>query len=302
MGDLADVYLPCGGCAAPLIQTGTGRFETAGLSMFTDRAHCPAGDRHFPAVRPGELPPPGLAGLADVAEGFPAGGWKFTEEVADAFPAHVRASVPYYDQMQDLVAELTDWLTPAGGLVADLGCSTGHTCALIHRRHPERRLRFAMYDESKPMLEHAAAELGETGAEFHAQRLQDPLQHSGADLTLLLFVLQFLPMTDRVAVLRAARNCAADTGALIIAEKTRPRDARWAEYAADVSHDWKARHGLSDTAIRAKAASLRGVLIPWPLTQTMRMITDCGWRSPEVLFRWHSWVVIGAFSTGDALT
>jgi tRNA (cmo5U34)-methyltransferase len=239
----------------------------------------------------------------DVAEQFGTGAWQFTPEVAAVFPEHVRASVPFYDVIQALIAELSDWLVPAGGLVADLGAATGTTAALIAERHPARSIRFALYDESAAMLDRAriaAAQMtGNHRVETHLTRIQAPLKHDQADLTLALFTLQFLPRLDRLSVLRMARSCAAETGALIIADKTRPHDARWSEIANDVSHDWKAEHGISDTAIRAKARALRGVLVPYPLDDMLRMITVCGWRSPEVLFRWHSWVVIGAFASGD---
>jgi tRNA (cmo5U34)-methyltransferase len=238
--------------------------------------------------------------MADIAEQFPAGGWSFTQDVADVFPDHVRASVPYYDVIQATVAEMADWLIPDGGLVADLGASTGTTVRLICDRLPGREIRAALYDESEPMLDRARLALDGHASQLdvHTASLPaDPLKHSGADLTLALFLLQFLPAAaDRVGVLRAARGCSADTGALLVAEKTRPVDSRWAEIANDVSHDWKAAHGISDAAIRAKARSLRGVLIPWTLRQTIRTIESAGWHNTEILYRWHSWAVLGAWA------
>jgi tRNA (cmo5U34)-methyltransferase len=113
----------------------------------------------------------------------------------------------------------------------------------------------------------------------------------------MLFLLQFLPYADRTHVLRQARRASAATGALLVAEKLRPVDSRWAEIANAVSHDWKAGHGIDAAAIRAKERSLRGVLLPVSADALTRMITDAGWHAPEVLFRWHSWVLVGAFAT-----
>jgi tRNA (cmo5U34)-methyltransferase len=126
---------------------------------------------------------------------------------------------------------------------------------------------------------------------------QASLAHLDADLTVALFTLQFLPFSDRVTVLANARQAAAPTGALIVAEKVRPLDSRWAEIASDASHDWKAQHGITDTAIRAKARALRGVLQPYPEAALLAAVTAAGWTSPEILFRWHSWCVLGAFAT-----
>jgi tRNA (cmo5U34)-methyltransferase len=239
----------------------------------------------------------------DIAERFAAGSWEFTPEVAEVFDEHVRASVPFYDAIQDLVAEAADWLVPAGGLIADLGAATGTTVAAVLARHPERDARAALYDEQPAMLAKATARLIDPIARdrvhIYPRRIEDgPLDHKEADLTVCLFTLQFMPLAARRQALYLARQAAAETGALIVAEKIRPLDTRWAEIGADASYDWKAAHGVTPAAIRAKARALRGVLNPQPLGDLLEAIRGAGWRSTEVLFRWHNWVVVGAYATG----
>jgi tRNA (cmo5U34)-methyltransferase len=241
-----------------------------------------------------------VAPVLDVAEGFSAGAWEFTSDVADVFDDHVRASVPFYDAIQDLVAEVADWLVPAGGLVADLGAATGATVGAIFDRHPGRNIRAALYDEQPAMLAKAAARLtGPTATgrvAYHAQRIEAGLEHEDADLTLALFTLQFMPWRARVDALTAARKAAGPTGALIVAEKVRCGDSRWAEIAHDVSHDWKAERGIGGDAIRAKARALRGVLVPGRVQALTNAVDEAGWAGTETLFRWHQWTVIGAFA------
>ncbi|MFB7496073.1 methyltransferase [Streptomyces sp. NPDC056161] len=241
----------------------------------------------------------------DIAERFTTGGWQFTPDVAAVFPEHVRASVPFYDAIQDLVAEASDWLLPDGGLVVDLGASTGTTIHRIATRHPARALRARLYDTEPAMLTRAAellASLSNLTTEYDDSDIRQPVNpHEGADLTLALFTLQFLSVPDRVTALHHARQGASATGALIVAEKVRPPDSRWAEIAYDASHDWKAQHGITDSAIRAKARALRGVLQPHPEPTLVQVVQDAGWCCPEVLFRWHSWLVLGAFATPTGL-
>lgn len=234
----------------------------------------------------------------DIAERFAAGGWAFTPEVVEVFDDHVRASVPHYDQIQDLVAEACDWLVPDGGLIADLGASTGTTVKRILDRLPQRRVHAVLYDVETPMLEAAGKNLAGYGEriDYYHQSITDPLTHTDADLTLSLFTLQFLPVAGRLAALRHARERARSTGALVVAEKVRPVDSRWHEIAVDVSHDYKAAHGIDAEGIRAKARALRGVLVPHPQRTLIDLITEAGWHAPEVLFRWHCWTVVGAFA------
>jgi tRNA (cmo5U34)-methyltransferase len=241
--------------------------------------------------------------VADVAERFTVpGSWQFTPEVAGAFDEHVEASVPFYQPLQRLVAELTDWLAPAGAVIADLGCATGTTAELIAARHPDRAYSFHLYDASEAMLDAArkklaAAEgLGAADVYTWPGRLEDGLQHGQASLTLALFTLQFLDPLDRAAVLQMARGCSRDEGALVVAEKLRLPDSRWHEIAGAVSHDWKSEHGITDAQIRAKERALRGVLLPLTDHANRRLLEAAGWTAVEVLFRWHSWAVYGALA------
>lgn len=236
--------------------------------------------------------------MADIADRFAAGGWEFTPEVTEVFDEHVRASVPYYDDIQRMVAEFSDWLLPAGGLFVDLGASTCATLAKICARHPGRRFRADLYDEEPSMLERAKLKVGGLNVmpTFHVQRLQQPFKHRDADLTVALFTLQFLREQDRVPVLTEARRCSARSGAIILAEKIRPEHSLLAEIANDASHDFKAAAGISDTAIRSKARALRGVLMPQSLHLLLSQLSDAGWHDADVVFRWHQWCIVVAFA------
>lgn len=232
--------------------------------------------------------------LSDVADTFDPGAWEFTPEVVAQFDAHVRQSVPFYDVIQDAVAELSDWLAPQDGLVADLGCSTGETMRRIAERHPTRRLQFVGYDTSPEMLKAAMSKVSNIGV--FEKDIRDGLPHLEADLTLALFTLQFLPPGSRPHVLRQAHEAAAPTGALLVAEKVRVQDSRWFEIGAELSWDYKAEQGIPADSIRTKARAIRGVLRPATAEQILETIEEAGWSEPTVLFKWHQWALFGAFA------
>ncbi len=212
------------------------------------------------------------------------------------------ASVPFYDAIQELVAEAADWLAPQGSVVADLGAATETTVALIRSRHPARAHRWHLYDSSEAMLGAATDKLGpRADVALHPGPAEVvPLDHPPAALTLCLFTLHFLAPQDRVAVLGKAHRASRSDGAILLAEKLLLPDSPWSEIGASVSHDFKERAGISATDIRAKERSLRGVLCPWTDEQNRQALVAAGWRRPEVLFRWHQWVVYGAFAGGEA--
>ncbi|TDC86442.1 methyltransferase domain-containing protein [Actinomadura sp. 7K507] len=227
------------------------------------------------------------------------GSWEFTAEVADDFDNHVRLSVPFYDDVQQLIERLSDWLAPEKATIADLGASTGTTARLISQRHPERALNFHLYDSQESMLEIAHEKLRDTSAtsHYHASRIEHGLCHYDAKLTLALFTLQFLEPGDRLKVLRDARERSQPHGALIVAEKLRLVDPRWQEIAICSSHDYKAEKGIGARAIYVKERSLRGVLNPLTDRQQREMLHESGWTSIETLFRWQQWVMYAAFAS-----
>jgi tRNA (cmo5U34)-methyltransferase len=234
----------------------------------------------------------------DVAEQFDSGQWEFTPEVAGQFDQHVRQSVPFYDAIQDAVAECADWLAPEGSTIADLGASTGTTALAIINRQPGRARRLHLYDESPDMLDQAFAKLhtADSDIAYWPQSITQPLMHTNASLTLALFTLQFLTAQERLNVLYRARRVAAPDGAILIAEKVRATDSRWAEIATEVSWDRKAERGIPAAAIRAKARALRGVLRAQTEAANLSELEGAGWVAGTVLFRWHQWSLYGAFA------
>jgi tRNA (cmo5U34)-methyltransferase len=236
--------------------------------------------------------------MTDIADTFATGGWEFTPEVTAVFDDHVRASVPFYDHIQNLVAELSDWLLPNNGCYADLGASTGTTLVAIAERHPTRRIRAELYDEEASMLDVAKKKIEKLNVvpTLNLQRLQQPFKHREADMTVALFTLQFLAKRDRLHVLSEAHRCSAKSGVIVLAEKIRPDHALLAEIANDVSHDYKSAAGISDTAIRSKARALRGVLVPQTISGLTTELYEAGWRKTDVLFRWHQWVIVIGFA------
>jgi tRNA (cmo5U34)-methyltransferase len=231
----------------------------------------------------------------DISESFTPGGWKFTPEVTDVFDEHVTASVPFYPMIQDIVAETADWLLPNNGVYVDIGASTGTTAAAIADRHPDRRIRSYLYDEVPDMLHKAIVKLSpykNLVVERRAYNVTATMDHIPSDLVTSLFTLQFIAPELREGVLRDAHRRSKKSGALILAEKIRLNHALWAEIAIDASHDFKADHGLSDTAIRQKAKALRGVLRPSSEAEILDMLDGAGWRNPTTLFRWHQWMVL----------
>src|ERR1700749_1748247 len=88
--------------------------------------------------------------------------FKFGTTVANVFDDMVNRSVPYYGEMQRMIAELAADHAREGTYVYDLGCSTGTTMIGMNTSVPEN-IEFIGVDDSAEMLEKCDTKLKEAG-------------------------------------------------------------------------------------------------------------------------------------------
>jgi tRNA (cmo5U34)-methyltransferase len=227
--------------------------------------------------------------------------WTF-DGFGPQFDEHAEKHLPRYHDAHDVIAHVASFVVPDGGHVADLGCSTGRAVQSIAEAIPGRRITAHLYDLDASMLDLAAERMRGVAncvdiRHQHNLLEADSLAHDAADVTLLLWTLQFLPVWSWRSVLELARQHAAEDGLLIIGAKTRLSDARWQEIADGALADWKWSHGVTADEALAKARSLRGVMNVAPVGRLFDVATAAGWFSPAILYRWHAWVLLGAWAS-----
>ena len=226
--------------------------------------------------------------------------WSFEdEELARIFEHYVRKHVPFYDEIHRMVAELSDWFLRDGGVVYDLGTSTGECVLRIHDRHPSKDLKFVAVDSSREMIEKAKLRLSHVPqVEFVVADLNTPFQIENASLVSGVLILQFLEPSSRPRLLQEIYRGLKNGGALLLVEKVTGRTKRFESMWNDLYHDLKRRNGVNELEIAAKAASLRGVMLPYPLGADIRLIRQAGFQDFDVFFKWYNWVGIIAVKIG----
>lgn len=226
--------------------------------------------------------------------------WTF-QDFGSQFDDHALAHLPEYRRAHETIAHAASFALRPGGLLVDLGASTGYAVESISNALAQRPFDAMLYDLDDSMLEQARTRLDpieNVRAEFHQLDLVlDGMPHQDADVTLLLWTLQFLPPHSWPAVLSCARNLAAPDGLLLVGAKTRLSDSRWQEQADAATSDWKATHGVTPQEALDKSRSLRGTMLVVSLDRLYRELETAGWHAPAVLFRWYSWVIVGAWAT-----
>ena len=219
------------------------------------------------------------------------------------FDEHVARHLPGYFDVQNLVGIVAEHCVPNGGVVADLGCSTGQTARTIADRLKKRWLSFYLYDADPSMLAVAGQQMHEGSqrpnmvCHFRRVNLPADLDHDQASLTTALWTLQFIDPNYWVPILREARLGAADNGVLLIAAKTIQPDSRFQAVAEAALDDYKDSKGVDPAERAAKTKALRGTQFTLSAEGYSRAIREAGWAKPVVLWRWHVWTVLAAYAT-----
>jgi tRNA (cmo5U34)-methyltransferase len=91
-----------------------------------------------------------------------ASDFKFGENVAKVFDDMLNRSVPFYGEVQRMMAELAANHAVEGSFVYDLGCSTGTTMIGMDTLVP-KEIKFIGIDDSQEMLDKCKSKLMEMG-------------------------------------------------------------------------------------------------------------------------------------------
>lgn len=216
---------------------------------------------------------------ARVGDGIGAGnaGWTFAGEVAKSFSAHVRRSVPLYDEGHELICRVSDYFVHEHSLVYELGVSTGALLGRLVERHGGKRgVRFVGIDREAAMLEQARQECGDrSGMEWQCADI-NLFDYEPADLIVAYYTVQFVPPRIRQDLIRQVFNALNWGGAFILFEKVRAPDARFQDIATGIHTDFKLEQGFDAEEILNKARSLKGVLEPFSTQGNLDLLSRAG--------------------------
>lgn len=223
-----------------------------------------------------------------------AADFSFDARVTSVFDDMVSRSVPHYTELQQMLTDLTqEFLPEEGGLVVDLGCSTGTTIELLAAgpRTPANT-RFLGLDNSPHMLEHARTKLAPYIAQGRVELIDGDL-NTGIDLprcnvVFMNWTLQFVRPLHRESLLRQVADHLEPPGALLLSEKVLVSDSFLNRAYIDMYLRYKKEQGYSHEEIQRKREALENVLIPYRIDENIEMLMRCGFSTVDMFFRWFN--------------
>jgi len=217
----------------------------------------------------------------------------FNDEVAQVFDDMVSRSVPLYKEVALLVAEWTNKFYQQGTTIYDIGCSTGTTIDLAARylSHFDKSAAFVGIDTSEPMLARATSKLAGWSKDHRIELLCKnalDVQYTNASVVVVNYTLQFIPVGQRLTLLKMIYDGLVPGGILFLSEKLRSYCPEFHELVTDSYERFKEARGYSRTEIERKKEALDKVLVPLTLDEQSDLLRAAGFHYFEPMIRWHN--------------
>ena len=221
--------------------------------------------------------------------------FSFNSEVTAVFDDMLDRSVPFYGEIQRMVAELAVDFAEDGTHVYDLGCSTCNSFLHMDRMMPPDKCRgvhFVGVDSSQEMLDKARGKLAAAkfARPFSLQvgDLNAGVRVENASVVMMVLTLQFVRPLYRERLVRSVLQGMNDNGCLILVEKVLGEHSTFNRLFIQHYYEMKARNGYSGLEIAQKREALENVLVPYRLEENKELLLSAGFRSTDVFFKWYN--------------
>lgn len=220
-----------------------------------------------------------------------AADFKFGENVAAVFDDMLERSIPFYDEVQRMITEISLDFAKEGSNLYDLGCSTGTTLMNLDKVLPEN-IKFIGLDDSQDMLNKCELNFKNANLKRQYELIQADLNKGvlmeNPSVVVMCLTLQFLRPLYRERLIMDIYRQLNYNGCLILVEKVLGEDSLFNRLFIKYYYDFKRRNHYSDLEISQKREALENVLIPYKLNENLDLLANCGFKYREVFFKWYN--------------
>ncbi len=220
----------------------------------------------------------------------------FDKQVTRVFDNMIRRSVPGYLDIVRMIGVLAARYVRPKTRVYDLGCSLGAVSKIILQSVPNPNYELIAVDASPEMMQCAEKNLRafkKTKINLLCDKLEN-IQIQRASMVVLNFVLQFIPRSQRLLVLKKIYRGMEKSGVLIFSEKIDFETLHEKNFQQRLHESFKKIQGYSELEISQKRAALERVLIPESFRVHERRLKQAGFSEVYVWFRCFNFMSIVA--------
>jgi len=214
----------------------------------------------------------------------------FDTQVAAVFPDMIRRSVPGYETVIPLSGLIAAGRVRSGvgTRVYDLGCSLGATTLAVLDRLDALTAQIVAIDNAPAMIDAARLRVTDSRVTFTVADVR-AVAFEPAAAVLLNYVLQFIPLSDRLPLLTRIHQALLPGGCLLVSGKVSADDP--AEQALfDSTHlDFKRANGYSELEIAGKRSALERVMPVETERAHHALFAAAGFRTVHTWYRCLNW-------------
>jgi len=217
--------------------------------------------------------------------------FKFDESVVDVFPDMIQRSVPGYETIVHTIGELAKSVVKPNTRVYDLGCSLGAASLSVARATQNLPCDIIGIDSSEAMVNRCrrmvqAFNLPNPVNIVH-QNAQDS-EIDNASMVVMNFTLQFIPPSDRTALLQKIYNGLNSEGILVLSEKIKHPTIAGNELLIDLHHQFKRNNGYSELEVSQKRAAIEKVMLTDTFQEHEQRLKSVGFSDVVMWFKCYN--------------
>jgi len=221
--------------------------------------------------------------------------FEFDEAVASVFDDMLSRSVPFYDEVREIIIALILTQEKEGKKVLDLGSSTAKFLLDLYGKM-NTKMHLKGLDNSEAMLKRAKNKCEAFGATDIEIVLADMLTYAyeKEDIIIANYTLQFIRPLQRIELVNNIYKGLNEDGVFIFSEKIVFTDKVLDKKMIDIYYNYKKRQGYTQYEIAQKREALENVLIPFTIEENIQMCKDAGFTKIETIFQWANFVTFVA--------
>lgn len=214
---------------------------------------------------------------------------------AATFGSHITLSIPDYTGACGLPPQLASRFIAANTNVYDIGCSTGEVLRSVYDAFSGRRTGVTFHGvDIEPEFDGQWRKLQAPNLIYSVGDIRQ-IEIERASLVMSMFTVQFIPVSDKVPLLKRIHAGMIDGGCLLIAEKVLAETGRMQDALTFPYYDFKRANGFSAEEILDKERSLRGQMTLWTKSEAERTLRKSGFTDVQAIWAHFPFVCWLAF-------
>ena len=189
--------------------------------------------------------------------------WTFeTPEIASTFDSHVREQLPWYDMTTDAVCYIVRNYLTEGGLVVDVGSSTGNMLNKLMPLLNERLAQAVAIEKSRNMCEVLQQRLKHHNNVAVVQGDIIDCDIPEAQVFIVFLTMMFISIEHRKALINSMRANCKRGGVIVVVDKVCDHQGYFSTVLKRLTMHFKLQQGAKPEDVLTKEMSLAGVQIP----------------------------------------